>query len=92
MRGPGRSTPAILDVRAPMFEVRAVLATLGATTSESRSIALHLDQHLLLLAEEAPVTTIAVGGARAQEFGAWLAGELGRELPGAECLVFDGPG
>jgi hypothetical protein len=80
-------SPAILDVTAPLHQVRTALVALGGNVADGRSTALDFDEHLLLLDEDAHVTTIAIGGERAQAFALWLQGELEGTLPEVTCTV-----
>jgi hypothetical protein len=81
------SRPAILDVTAPLHQVRTTLVALGANAADGRSTALEFDEYLLLLDEDAHVTTIAIGGEDAPGFAAWLRGELEAAGPDITCTV-----
>ena len=63
---------------AGLGDVKAALLALGATKPDQRSVALEIDEHLLLLAHDEidKKTTIAVGGPRAVQMAHWLADEL----------------
>jgi hypothetical protein len=81
------SSPAILDVTAPLHQVRTALVALGGNLADGRSMALDFDEYLLLLDEDAHVTTIAVGGEDAPGFAVWLRGELEAAMSGVVCTV-----